>query len=194
MFDDAVARHPKDPVLRVNMAYAYLGLKDADAAEKQLTEALKLADTADVRIGLATVAIEKKQLAEAKTHLDKAMEQAAGQVQLQAMAAELYRQAHAPNECIQAYDKAISAKPLAQFYANRAVCKQMNKDNAGAKQDYQKAIEVDGAYGPARYLYGRYLLSVEKNKKAAIEQFEQCAKVAPQSNCQQAADKAKSGK
>lgn len=194
VLDEAAKRNPQDAALRVNLGYARLGMNDLNGAEKAFDDALGISDAADARLGMAELWLVQSKPERAMPHIGKAVELAPTQVQVLVTAAELYRKSHAGAECVAAYDKAIEQKPIAQLYANRGVCKQINKDSAGAKADYQKAIEVDPNYGPAYYLFGRYLLSVEKNKKAAIEQFEHCAKVAPDSQCKQAAEQAKTAK
>ena len=184
-------RSPKDPALQVNLAYARMGMKDVAGAQAAFDAALALGDTPDVRLGLAELLVENDKLEEAVPHIDRAVQQAPQSVDVLAMSAELYRKARAPDACISTYDKAIALEPVAQLFANRGVCKQMKKDQVGAKADYKKAIETDPAYAPAHFLYGRFLLTVEKNKKAAIEAFEACVRVAPDSKCKEAADEAR---
>jgi len=191
---DTAKRNPKDPALRINLAYARMGMNDVAGAEAAFAAALEIADTPDARLGLAELQIATKRADEALANIDKAMGAAPGNVDVLAMSAELYRKARAPERCITAYDKALAQKAVAQLFANRGVCKQMNKDMAGAKADYEKAVEADPQYAPGHFLLGRFLLSVDKDRKAAIEAFETCAEIAPDSKCAEAAKRAKEGK
>jgi Tfp pilus assembly protein PilF len=187
----SASRNPKDAALQLNLAYARMGNKDIEGAKTAFESALALADSPDVRLGLADLLVESGKYDEAKAHIDRAVQQAPENLEVLTMAAELYRKARLPDDCIVAYDKAIALRAVSQLFSNRGVCKQMKKDNAGAKADYKKAIETDPAYAPAHFLFGRFLLTVEKNKKAAIEAFEACEKIAPDSKCKQAAEEAR---
>jgi Tfp pilus assembly protein PilF len=194
VLSDTAKRNPKDPALQINLAYARMGMNDIPGAEAAFAAALAINDTADARLGLAELQLSSEKTNEALPNIEKAMQLAPDNVDVLAMSAELFRKSRSAERCIAAYDKAIALKPVAQLYANRGVCKQMKKEMPGAKADYQKAIEVDSSFAPAHFLLGRFLLSVEKNRKAAIEAFEACAKVAPESKCAQAAEQARNQK
>ncbi|MCU0690363.1 MAG: hypothetical protein MUF54_03085, partial [Polyangiaceae bacterium] len=119
---------------------------------------------------------------------------APAQVQILATVADLLRQARKFSDCVAVLDKAIALRQAAELIAARGVCRRGNKDNAGAKADYQRAVDVDPAYGPAYFLLGQHLLQVDKNRAAAVSAFEKCAAVAPDSKCKEAAETAKKGK
>ena len=184
-------KNPKDPLLLVNLAYARLGTKNFKGAREAFAAALAISDTPEVRLGLADVEIRNGTHQEALPHIRRAKELAASDVGILAECAELYRLAHSPSLCIETLNQAISIKPDTQLYANRALCKQMNKNLPEAKADYQKAINADPNYAPAYFMYGRFLLEVEHNKTEAINAFETCARIAPRSDCQRHADAAR---
>lgn len=188
---DSARRNPKDAALQINLAYARMGMNDLPGARGAFDAALKIGDAPDARLGLAELLLVEEKPEEALAQIEKAVQLAPDNIDVLATSAELYRKARDADACIRTYDQAIARKPVAQLHANRGVCKQMKKDNPGAKADYQKAIELDPAYAPAHFLFGRFLLTVEKNKKAAIDAFEACARVAPESKCKQAAEDAR---
>lgn len=200
-FDEAIVvleasskKNPKDPALHTNLAYARMGKNDNEGAIKAFRDALAIVDNADAHLGLADLLIATDKKAEGIDEAKKAVALAPDNPDILAPAADLFRKAGAADLCVDAFDKAIAKQPAAQLYASRGVCKQANRDTAGAKADYEKAIEVDPNFGPAHYLLGRHLLAVDRNRDAAIRAFEACARVAPQSKCQEAADQARKGK
>lgn len=194
VLEQTAGKNPKDAALQINLAYARMGMNDAAGAESAFRAALAIAETADARLGLAELQLATDKVDEAIANIDKVVQGAGDNVDALAMSAELYRKAKAPQQCIAAFDKAIALKPVAQLYSSRGVCKQMNKDMPGAKADYQKAIEVDPQFGPAHFFFGRFLLTVEKDREGAIKAFETCAQVAPDSKCAEAAEQARKNK
>ena len=184
-------RNPKDGALQINLAYARIGMNDMTGAEEAFKAALSIGDNPNARLGLAELMLATKRVDEALENIGAAVAAAPEDVDVLAMSAELFRKARAADRCIATYDKAIELKPVAQLFANRGVCKQMNKDLPGAKADYEKAVATDGSFAPALFLLGRFLLTVEKDRDAAIKAFEKCAEIAPESKCAAAAEQAK---
>lgn len=200
-FDEAVsllqplvARSPRDPMLHMNLAFALLQSKNPAGAVKEYKAALAAGDNPVARLGLAEALIAADQKADANAVLQRMLSASPDSVEVLATIADLFRQTESFADCVAAYDKAIAIKPAAQLYAERGVCRRSLKDHAGAKADYQKAVEIDPSYGPAWYLLGQHLWSIEKKKADAIKAFDECAKVAPQSKCKHAADALRAGK
>jgi Flp pilus assembly protein TadD len=189
-----VARSPRDPMLHINLAVALLQSKDAEGAVKEYKAALAAGDNPVARLGLAEALVAAGHPSDAVPILQKMLADPASSVEVVATVADLLRRCEAYADCVAAYDKAISMKPAAELYAERGICRRSLKDHAGAKADYQKAVEIDPAYGPAWYLLGQHLWAIEKKKADAIKAFDQCAKVAPQSKCKAAADALRAGK
>ena len=123
----------------------------------------------------------------------QARERSAGDVEVLAQCADLFRRARALDQCVATLTEAIDLRAVGQLYASRALCKQANKDKVGAKADYEKAIALDPNSASAHFQYGQFLLDVEGNKDAAIQEFETCARLAPTSKCKQLADEARKG-
>ncbi len=189
-----VAHNPRDPMLHMNLAFALLQTKDTDGAVKEYKAALSAGDNPVARLGLAQALIADGHPADAVSVLQKMLASSPDSVEVVATIADLFRQTESYADCVAAYDKAIAMKAAAELYAERGVCRRSLKDHAGAKADYLKATELDPNYGPAWYLLGQHLWSVEKKKADAIKAFDQCAKVAPKSNCKHAADALRAGK
>ena len=83
-------------------------------------------------------------------------------------------------DCAAAFDKAIQLQPAAELHVQRGLCRHELKDDAGAKDDYDKAIKLDGTYAPAWYYLGMHLRDAGK-KADAIKAFEKCKQLKPDS-------------
>ncbi len=189
-----VAKIPRDPLLHLNLAFALTQTKDFEGAIKEYKAALASGPEPTAQIGLADALVSAGKNAEATDLLKKMLAGNPESVEVLATIADLFRNLDAYADCVAAYDKAIEKKPAAQLYTERGVCRRGVKDHAGAKADYLKATELDPRYGPAWYLLGQHLWAIEHKKPEALKAFDECAKVAPQSKCKQAADALRAGK
>ena len=77
------------------------------------------------------------------------------------------------------YSKAIEANSYLKYaYFNRAVCKQVLKDNISARIDFDKTIEIDPKF--AKAYYGRATISVlEENLLAALQDLDKVIEIEP---------------
>ncbi|MCL2822622.1 MAG: tetratricopeptide repeat protein [Polyangiaceae bacterium] len=188
---EATRRHPRDPDLHINLGYARLDQNNLSGARQAFDAALAISDTPSVRLGLAELQLRAKQPDVAIPHIRSAKDRSSADVDILVQCADKFRRAGAPELCVDALDGAIKLRPIAELYVSRGTCKVMNKDTAGARADYEKAISIEPGNAPAHFQYGRFLLQVEQNKAGAIKEFETCARLAPQSDCQQWVERAR---
>jgi Tfp pilus assembly protein PilF len=79
-------------------------------------------------------------------------------------------------ECVQAIEKAMTAKKVPALLVRRGICKAGNKDEKGATADYEAALGMDANFAPAHHYYG--LLLAPKDKKKALEHLDKAAAAA----------------
>lgn len=189
----ALTSAPDDPLLHTNMGYALQGQGQLALAVQHYRAALEKTDSAETRLALAQAlsslqrsqeAVKELRLVASDPALDPAMLATLGQ--------ELGRLG-AYAECIAVMDRAIEQRRAAPLHAQRGLCRHGLGDEQGAKADYLRAVTVDPSYAPGYYLLGRQFL-VEGNTQQAIEAFEACAGIAPDSRCKHAAEQARQGK
>ncbi len=88
---------------------------------------------------------------------------------LLAIAAIEARQLGAFADCVAILDRAIAQKDLAPLHVRRGMCREDLKDDAGAKNDYERAIAMDAKFAPAHYYFGVLLRRTADKKKACPE-------------------------
>lgn len=162
--------------LLTNLAYAYSLKKDYAAASKAYDLAFAKQDDAELRLYYATMLIEANEPARAGEQLKKALDGTKDP----ALAMKIGHWAGKAgdwSDCTRAFDLVIAAKPDADFYVRRGLCKHGAKDDEGERADYQAAIKVDPKFASAHYYLGMSYADEKKMRTSAIASLEQAAKL-----------------
>lgn len=176
----ALTKVPSDPMLHANLGHALLASKDRAGAIREYRAALALANDPQTRLSLAAQLAADNKKDEAVAELKKVAASAADNRALLATAADSLGRLGAYSDCVSAFDKAIAIQAAAELYVQRGICRHELKDEAGAKDDYDKAVKLDPNYAPAQYYLGEYFRTAGK-KADAIKAFEKCKQLKPES-------------
>jgi tetratricopeptide (TPR) repeat protein len=100
----------------------------------------------------------------------------------------LFGKLKAFDECVSAFDTAISKKDAAELRVDRGLCKHGKKDEKGAGADFEAAVAADAKFAPAHF----YLAQNKRDrgdKKGAKAAFEKAASLDPDGKLGAAAKK-----
>jgi tetratricopeptide (TPR) repeat protein len=174
--------------MQLNLAIALSRQGDVDRANKAFQDAQKLAPN-DTHVYLAYAQHLKsaKKNDEAVAVLKEAARVAADDPALLGAVGFEFRTARAVPECIATFDRAIALNDNADFRTNRALCKYVAKDKAGALADLKIATQKESTYAPAHYWLGLWLHEDGKFAEA-VAQYETYLKVAPSGPMAKAAE------
>ncbi len=179
---------PKHGLLLTNKAIALAGAgKKAEALKAYARAVAATPDNLELRY-------EYAQALAADGQKEKAVEQlrevvTSTEPAVVGAGADLLGQLHEYSECIAGFDRALKAKPDPYLYVRRGVCRHGMKDDAGALQDYQAALDLDANFGPAHYYLGRHYLAAGK-KREAREELQKAAQAGAGTPLEAAAKKA----
>lgn len=166
---------PNNPSLLTNRALCLESLGRKNEALEAYGKAVEAApDEHQLRYAYAELLVGAGKNEQAKAELQKL----ATVSELRAPVANLYGRSGDFNACIRVLDAAIGDKPSADLYVRRGACKHGAGDDAGAKADYEKAIDLDPEFAPAHYYLGMHLKEAG-NKKQAIASLAKAAELAP---------------
>jgi Tfp pilus assembly protein PilF len=157
--------NPKHPGLLMNRALALEATGSKDALQAYATAVAAQPDNADLHFGYAGMLAASGKNDKAIEEL-KSVIQSADDPLLLAAAANALGKLKAFADCVAALDKAIKAKPSADFHVRRGACRHGLDDDAGAKSDYDAAIGIDPKYAPAYYYLGMHYRAAKKTKEA----------------------------
>lgn len=166
VIEQGLETSPKHPELLVNRALALETAGDIDGAVKAYAVAVRVRpQDPELRLAYADLLLQSGQT-------DRALEQVrAGSEtddpKLLAAVAHRFGKLKAPAECVAVLDRAIKAKPVAELYARRGVCRHDAGDDAGAQADYEAALKLEPDSAPAHFYLGKHLMA--KDKKAAAK-------------------------
>jgi tetratricopeptide (TPR) repeat protein len=194
-FDDAIvvarkalAKNAKNAGMQLNLAFALSGKGDVEGASKAFEDALKLApNDAQFYLAYAQHLGAAKKTDDAIAKLKQAQRVAGEDPALLGTIGYELKTLRAVPECIAAFDKAISVKDNADFRTNRAQCKYVAKDKAGAMADLQAAISKEPGFAPAHYWLGSWLHEDGKFAEAAAA-YDAYLKAAPKGPLAKAAE------
>lgn len=183
-FEDAVAvaraglkKRPNDSALQVNLALALEGKGDRAGALAAYGKAVQnAAKNASLRYQYAALLLEEGEKQRAADELKLALADAGDDRALLASIGRALGSAGAFNECITALDRAIVAGDAAELRIGRGLCRHSLRDEAGAKADFESAVQLAPSYAPAHYYLGRSLLSLGK-RDAAVRSLEEAARL-----------------
>lgn len=181
--DDAIAvlkpaaeKAPDSFEVHTNLAYAYSLKKDYANASKAYDLAFAKKEDADLRFYYATMLADANEPAKATEQLHKAL----AATKDPALAAKIGHWSGKVGDwsgCASAFDVVIAAKPEADFYVRRGLCKHGAKDEPGARSDYEAATKADPKYATAYYYLGLSYADEKKSRTSAVAALEQAAKL-----------------
>jgi tetratricopeptide (TPR) repeat protein len=194
-FDEAIAvarkalvKNARNAGMQLNLAFALSGKGDVEGASKAFEDAVRLApNDAQFYLAYAQHLGAAKKADEAIAKLKQAQRVAGEDAALLGTIGYEFKTLRALPECIAAFDKAIVAKDNADFRTNRAQCKYVAKDKAGAMADLQAAIAKEPGFAPAHYWLGSWLHEDGKFAEAAAE-YDAYLKAAPKGPMAKAAE------
>src|SRR5690606_37865213 len=99
-------------------------------------------------------------------------------VEVLASVADQYGRAKAFDRCASTLDRALGKQQAAELFVKRGLCKHDNKDEAGAKADFEKAIELEPTSAKGYYYLGQSLKAM-KDKKGAKKAFQKVIELEP---------------
>ncbi|MEO8798932.1 MAG: tetratricopeptide repeat protein [Polyangiaceae bacterium] len=179
LLKSALAKHPQEPALHLNLAVALAGKGDAAGSEQEFEQASKLSPSDPMTLltyghWLGTwkkndKAVEKLRAARPLVKDDVGMLASIGHE---------FRLVGAFADCVPTLDRAIQLKDVAELRTDRAVCKLGAKDEAGALADLQQAVKEDASYPQAHFYLATAYEKAGKIKEAIAED-EAFLKLAP---------------
>lgn len=173
VLDKALSYTKEDPVLLMNLGYAYSLKKENDKAlaaylrvvpnEKHLEPAV----ATQLHLELGTMLFQSKKTDEAVPHLLKAAKALWDDApSLATIGRMLGYSKTSLDDCVRVFDRAIELKPNAEFLVRRGTCKHDLKQEKEAGKDFEAAIALDPKFQAAHYYYGLSLFN-QDNKKGA---------------------------
>ncbi len=166
----ALAKHPEDSVLHLNLAVALAKKGDAGAASAEFDAAIK-ADGQQPTYFLTYGhwLAEWRKPDEAREKLKTAHRLAAGDVGMLAGVAHELLQLHDFAGCIATLDEAIALQDAGELRMERAFCKAGANDEAGARADLEAAVKNEPAFPPAHFLLATHLAKAGEIARAIAE-------------------------
>jgi Tfp pilus assembly protein PilF len=191
----AVAKHPDNAPLHLNLALALAGKADTPNATAEFENAIRITPNDPMfHVTYGHWLGVWKENDQALSQLRAARPLATDNVGVLASIGHEMHVLHAWEDCVPTYDKAIAIKDAAELRTERAACKIGAKDDAGALADLQAAVASDASYAPAHYYLGGQLAKGGKFKEAVAE-YETFLKLSPNGPMAKAAqDKVKLAK
>ena len=167
---NALAKHPDNPSLHLNLAIALAGKADQPGATKEFDQAIAINGNDPMyHLVYGHWLGTWKQTDQALAHLRAARPMAADNIGMLAAIGHEMHMIHAFSDCVPTFDKAIAMKDAAELRTERAACKLGAKDDAGALADLQAAVANEPTYAPAHYYLGGALASGGQFKPAIAE-------------------------
>jgi tetratricopeptide (TPR) repeat protein len=169
---------PKDRSLLQNKGLALFDLGRNEEAAPVLEQAVSSAeDDEGLRFVYAQALLASGATDQALQQLDKL----AGSETLEVLAsvADQYGRAKAFDRCVTTLDKDIAKQQASELYVRRGLCKHDKEDEAGAKTDFEKAVEIEPGSAKGYYYLGQSLKAL-KDKKGAKKAFQKVLELDPE--------------
>jgi Tfp pilus assembly protein PilF len=183
--DQGLASAPNDTGLIQNKAMALLlSGKEADAAPLLAQIVEKKADDDGLRFMYAQALVAAGDETRAKEQLGKLA--ASKDREVLASAADLLGRLKSWDDCAKALTGAIAIEPASELYVKRGLCLHGKDDEAGAKADFDKAIELDPKSAKAHFYLG-HNLRAKGDKKGAKAAFKKVVELEPSGQMSDAA-------
>jgi Flp pilus assembly protein TadD len=173
-----LAAHPRSAALHENLGVALAAGGDAEAATRELEEAVRIAPREPMLQLTLAHWLNVWHARGAAPHLDVALSLVKGDYAMTASIGHEYRMAGEFPSCVKTFEAAIAVKDGGEVRTERALCRLGQKDEAGALEDLQLAVKAEPSYAPAHYYLGGRLASGKHFKEAAAE-YAESLKLAP---------------
>lgn len=165
VIDQALGSGAKNPQLLTNRAIALAGSGKTDEAMNAYKVAVEASpDDLTLRYDYAVLLAKKGQNDEAVAQLREVIK--SSEAAVVGAAANVLGRLKAFADCVGGLDRALKTNESADLYVRRGVCRHGLNDDAGAQQDYEKALKLDPDFAPAHYYLGMHFKSAGKKKQA----------------------------
>lgn len=172
----AAEKSPDAFNLHTNLAYAYALKKDYANASKAYDQAFAKKEDAEMRFVYGAMLVDANEPARAAEQFQKSL----AATKDPALAAKIGHMSGKVGDwagCAKAFDMVIAAKPEADWYVRRGLCKHGAKDGPGERADYEAAIKVDPNYATAYYYLGMSYADEKKSRVSAVAALEKASKL-----------------
>lgn len=177
VLEPAVEQDPKAADIREQLAFAYRLAGNKDKALAQYKQSLALQDNPDVRLGYADLLFEMGKEEEARAQMKRLVASFAQDVEKLAFVAHRLAKTKAYDDCVKAFDAAIALEPKQPgFFLHRGLCKHGLKKEKQARDDYEKALSIDGKFQPAHYYLAQSYLE-DKMRGKALEHLRKAVSI-----------------
>lgn len=189
--DEGLKLEPKSGPLLLNRAVALDALERSPEALEAYAAAAKSAPkSARTHLlyaeALARGGDEKRALEEAKLGKDS------DELDVLASTGRLLGRLKSFDECVQVLTRALGIEKAAELYVHRGICRHGQKDDAGAKADFEASVAADESYAPGYFYLGQHLKAAG-DKAGAKKAFQKVVELDPQGGVAAAAKKALKG-
>lgn len=165
------------PELHINLASALHGAGDHATAAKSYANAVALKpEDAELRLWHGQELIDAGDKDGAAKAFKGALAKAKSNTSVIALGGLGLKDAGDYPGCVAAFDQAIAVKASAPFYTERALCKHLAKDMAGARKDLDEAIKIEPS--SKAHFYAAKFAEEDKDKKACKAHYLEAAKLA----------------
>jgi tetratricopeptide (TPR) repeat protein len=164
-----LAKHPGSAALHENMGVAMAMRGDRDNATAELEQAIKVAPSEPMYHLTFAHWLNAWHVRGATPHLDAALGLAKDDIGVVAAIGFEYRMAGEFDSCIKTYDRAAQIKDGGEVRTQRALCKLGLKDDKGALDDLQAAVNKEPNYAQGHYYFAGRLAALKRFKEAAAE-------------------------
>ncbi|MBK9258779.1 MAG: tetratricopeptide repeat protein [Polyangiaceae bacterium] len=174
--EKAVALVPDDVGLLQNLGYARAAKGDVAGSAKAFQSAIAKADSVDLRLALANVYADAKQVEKAVPHAKKILEMAKDDPKIFVNVGFILEYGGAFAECVTAFDRAIKLKKdEPDWFVRRGRCKDELGNEDAALEDFQAAIKLKPDFAAGYFYSGvvqrrqQKLQSAEFSLQKAVE-------------------------
>jgi tetratricopeptide (TPR) repeat protein len=152
----------------------YLAMRRPDPAIADFSRAIDLKpDLVDAYRNRAEAHFQKREIERAADDYTRAMSLAPKDVSLVYSRGQLYYHAGDCRRALDDYTAAIALKPIAQFFAERALCYGLTGDNGLELADYEHAAELE----PDNFAYPSSVCGLMLRVRSAEETIAKCSAV-----------------
>ena len=165
VIDAALGGGAKNPQLLTNRAIALAGSGKTDEALDAYKIAVEASpDDLPLRYDYAVLLAKQGDQDAAVGQLREVIK--SSEVAVVGAAANVLGRLKAFAECVAGLDRALKTNESADLYVRRGVCRHGLNDDAGAQQDYEKALKLDPNFAAAHYYLGMHYKTAGKKKQA----------------------------
>lgn len=169
---------PDETALLINLAMALEGANDhAGALEAYAKAVARDEGNATLRWQYAALLLESGEKGRAADELRRALDGAGDDRALLASIGRSLGSAGAYADCAKAFDRAIAVQDASELRLGRGLCRHSLKDEAGALEDFEAAVNLSPTSAIAHYYRGQSLLTLGKRQEA-IRSLEEAARLA----------------